>query len=171
MKSVKYTPFARSKGALFYFIDILYICVCGTKLSINPIIFSKGGTIIDYGTVITRLPPAAYNSLSKTFQKQMAKYPKVLVLSILDMCYDLSNYNYTTVMIPNISFLFGGNMKVDLAPLGVLYAQSHSQICLAFAGNNKASDVGIFRNIQQRGLQVVYDVARGKLGFGSSGCA
>ncbi|KAM7459625.1 hypothetical protein LguiA_036619 [Lonicera macranthoides] len=166
--SAKYTPFAKSQGSSFYFIDILDIYVGGTKLSISPIVFSNGGAIIDSGTVITRLPPAAYSSLSKTFQKQMVQYPKAPAISILDTCYDFSNY--TTVKIPIISFLFGGNVKVDLTSSGVLYARSANQVCLAFAGNSDASDIGILGNVQQKGLQVVYDVAGGKLGFGSNGC-
>ncbi|KAM7459629.1 hypothetical protein LguiA_036623 [Lonicera macranthoides] len=168
-KSVKYTPFANSQNTSFYFIEILDIYVGGTKLGINPVVFSNAGTIIDSGTVITRLPPAAYSSLSKTFQEKMAKYPRAPALSILDTCYDLSNY--TIVLIPKISFLFGGRVKVDLGPSNILLGQRQSQICLAFAGNSNPSDVGIFGNYQQKGLQVEYDLPGGKLGFGSKGCA
>lgn len=167
--NVKYTPFAKSQDASLYFIDILDIYVGGTRLYINPIVFSSVGTIIDSGTIITRLPPAAYSSLSKTFQKHMLKYPKAPASDILDTCYDLRNY--TKVLIPKISFLFGGHVKVDLAPAGILYVESPSQICLGFAGNKDTSDVGIFGSNQQKGLQVIYDVAGGKLGFESRGCA
>ncbi|KAI8569364.1 hypothetical protein RHMOL_Rhmol02G0273000 [Rhododendron molle] len=34
-----------------------------------------------------------------------------------------------------------------------------------------ASDVGIFGDVQQQTLDVVYDVAGGKLGFGTGGCS
>ncbi|KAK2974271.1 hypothetical protein RJ640_016757 [Escallonia rubra] len=99
----------------------------------------------------------------------MTKYPTAPALSILDTCYDLSKY--TTVSIPKISFLFNGNVQVDLAFSGILYASSASQVCLAFAGNSDASAVGIFGNVQQKTLNVVYDVAGGKLGFGPGGCS
>ncbi|KAL7165906.1 hypothetical protein ACSBR2_036721 [Camellia fascicularis] len=99
----------------------------------------------------------------------MMQYPMPQALSILDTCYDLSKYS--AVSIPKISFLFGDNIEVPLAANGILYAGSASQVCLAFAGNTAASDVGIFGNVQQQTLDVVYDVAGGKLGFGSGGCS
>jgi hypothetical protein len=170
--NVKYTPFATGAGAgasSFYFITILDMYVGGNKLSISPSVFSKGGSIIDSGTVITRLPPDAYSALSSAFEKGMAKYTKAPGVSILDTCYDLSNY--TTVQIPTVSFVFGGNVKVDLDSRGIVYAVSSSQVCLAFAANGDPSDVGILGNVQQKNVQVVYDLAGGKLGFAPNGCA
>ncbi|GMQ02759.1 hypothetical protein CsSME_00048845 [Camellia sinensis var. sinensis] len=73
--------------------------------------------------------------------------------------------------IPQISFLFGGNIELPLNKKGILYAINVSQVCLAFAGNMAASDLAIFGNVQQQTLDVVYDVAGGKLGFGSGGCS
>ncbi|CAA2958930.1 aspartyl protease family At5g10770-like [Olea europaea subsp. europaea] len=166
--NVKFTPFAASRGTSFYFIDIVGISVGMTQLSIRPSVFKTPGTIIDSGTVITRLPPAAYKALSTEFKKQMKKYPSVPAYSILDTCYDLSKY--TTISIPKISFTFGGNVKVDLAPSGILIVINSSRVCLAFAANSDASDVGILGNVQQTTLEVVYDVAGGKLGFAPGGC-
>ncbi|KAK2967980.1 hypothetical protein RJ640_015425 [Escallonia rubra] len=107
--SVAFTPLPNSQGQSFYFIDFTAIIVRGTKLSISPTVFSNSGTIIDSGTVITRLPPVAYNALRAVFRQQMAKYATTPALSILDTCYDLSKY--TTVSIPKISFLFNGNVQ------------------------------------------------------------
>ncbi|KAL0327625.1 UNVERIFIED_CONTAM: Aspartyl protease family protein [Sesamum angustifolium] len=166
--NVKFTPFASSQGTSFYFIDILSISVGGRQLPISQSIFTTAGSIIDSGTVITRLPPAAYSTMSAAFRKLMAKYKTAPAYSILDTCYDFTGL--TTVSIPAISFTFGGNVKVDLAPSGILVAISTSRICLAFAGNNNADDVAIFGNTQQKTLEVVYDVGGGNLGFGSAGC-
>ncbi|MCI21757.1 protein ASPARTIC PROTEASE IN GUARD CELL 2-like, partial [Trifolium medium] len=58
----------------------------------------------------------------------------------------------------------------ELAALGILYAESSEQVCLAFAANEDDSDITIFGNVQQRTLKVVYDVGGGKIGFGSNGC-
>ncbi|KAL3844059.1 hypothetical protein ACJIZ3_001462 [Penstemon smallii] len=167
-RNVKFTPFASSQGTSFYFIDILTISIGGRQLSISQSVFKTAGTIIDSGTVITRLPPAAYSTLSSAFKQLMTKYTSAPAYSILDTCYDLSNY--TSVTIPTISVTFGGNAKVDLDPAGILVLVDSSTACLAFAGNSDASDVGIFGNTQQKTLQVVYDVAGGKLGFGAGGC-
>ncbi|XP_011080092.1 aspartyl protease family protein At5g10770-like [Sesamum indicum] len=167
-RNVKFTPFASSQGTSFYFIDILSISVGGRQLPISQSVFTTAGSIIDSGTVITRLPPAAYSTMSAEFRKQMVKYKTAPAYSILDTCYDLSGL--TTITIPTISFTFGGSVKVDLAPSGILLAVSTSRVCLAFAGNNNADDVAIFGNTQQKTLEVVYDVGRGNLGFGPAGC-
>lgn len=168
--ALKFTPLlSNSQNPSFYFIDITGIKVGGATLSIPQSVFKTAGAIIDSGTVITRLPPAAYTPLRTAFRQQMKQYPMAQALSILDTCYDLSKYS--TVSIPKISFLFGGNIEVPLAANGILYSGSASQVCLAFAGNSAASDVGIFGNVQQQTLNVVYDVAGGKLGFASGGCS
>ena len=98
----------------------------------------------------------------------MAKYPITDELSILDTCYDLSGYK--VVSIPKISFKFGGNVTVELAAAGTLYFDSVDQVCLAFAANDYDDDVTIFGNVQQKTLQVVYDVGGGRVGFGLGGC-
>ncbi len=166
-KSVQYTPLTGQDS--FYNIDMKAISVGGKLLSISSTVFSTAGTIIDSGTVITRLPPEAYTALRTEFRSRMTKYPLTKAVSILDTCYDLSNY--TTVSIPKLSFVFGGNVNVDISFTGILYGVRASQICLAFAGNGDASDTGIFGNVQQKTLLVVYDVAGGKLGFSPAGCS
>ncbi|KAL0330904.1 UNVERIFIED_CONTAM: Aspartyl protease family protein [Sesamum angustifolium] len=161
-------PFARSQGTPFYFTDIIKISVGGQDLPISQTVFDTAGSIIDSGTVITRLPPDAYSALSTAFQQQMKKYPRAPAYSIFDTCYDFGSY--TTITIPTISFTFGGNVKVDLEATGTLIAVSSTQACLAFAGNRDDTEVGIFGNTQQKTLEVVYEVAGGKLGFGAGGC-
>ncbi|CAL5434902.1 unnamed protein product [Camellia sinensis] len=168
--SLKFTPLlSNSKAPSLYFFDIIGIKVSGQTLSISPTVFKTAGSIIDSGTVITRLPPAAYDALKTAFRDQMKQYPMAPAPRLFDTCYDLSKYN--SVKIPQISFLFGGNIELPLNKKGILYAINVSQVCLAFAGNMAASDLAIFGNVQQQTLDVVYDVAGGKLGFGSGGCS
>ncbi|KAK2441108.1 aspartyl protease family protein [Trifolium repens] len=166
---VKYTPFSTvSQSNTFYGLDISGISVGGTKLPISSSIFSSGGAIIDSGTVITRLPPTAYASLRDSFKKGMTKYPTASGVSILDTCYDLSGSN--VVSIPKISFFLASGTTVEIAAPGILYVASLKQVCLAFAPNGDDSDITIFGNVQQRTLEVVYDVGSGKIGFASNGC-
>ncbi|KZV23953.1 protein ASPARTIC PROTEASE IN GUARD cell 1-like [Dorcoceras hygrometricum] len=167
--NVKFTPFDLSKDTSFYFIDIIAITIGGLELPISQSVFKTAGTIIDSGTVITRLPPEAYDSMKSMFQQLMTKYPRAPSFSILDTCYDISNF--TTVTIPTVAFTFGGNVKVDLAPSGIIIPSSSSSVCLAFAANNNAADVGTFGSTQQKTLEIVYDVAGGNLGFGPGGCS
>ncbi|GMN45586.1 hypothetical protein TIFTF001_014776 [Ficus carica] len=169
-KPVKYTPLSTLPSSeSFYALQFLGISVGGKRLSTPASVFQSAGTIIDSGTVITRLPPTAYASLSGEFKKQMSSYPSTSALSILDTCYDLSSYK--TVTIPKITLYFGGGTAVDLDAKGILYAGSISQVCLAFAGNKNDGDVTILGNVQQKTLQVVYDIRGGRIGFGSGGCS
>nr|GMD52939.1 aspartyl protease family protein At5g10770-like [Ipomoea batatas] len=157
----------------FYYIEILAIRVNEQKLPISPAVFQDPGTIIDSGTVITRLPTLAYNALRDAFKQQMTMYPLVQnpSSSLLETCYDFTNYPNPTI--PEISFTFGGNnnnVVVDLDPKGVMVPvyNDRSEVCLAFANS---TDGGIFGNYQQQTFEVVYDVAGGQLGFASGGCS
>ncbi|KAL5718833.1 hypothetical protein ACHQM5_011696 [Ranunculus cassubicifolius] len=170
--AAKYTPLVTdSRGSSFYFLNLQGISVGGKVLSIPSSTFTVGGTIIDSGTVITRLAPTAYSALSTAFQQAMkAKgYKSAPALSILDTCYDFTSI--TTITFPKISLLFSGGTSMDIAATGVLYAQKVSQVCLAFAGNSDDGDITIIGNKQQQTLEVVYDVAAAKLGFRPGGCA
>lgn len=169
-KSVQFTPLSTiSQGTSFYGLDITGISVGGQTLPIQSSVFTTAGAIIDSGTVITRLPPDAYSALRTAFRQQMSKYPTAPALSILDTCYDFSNY--TTISVPEISFSFKGGVLVNIDETGLLYGTSLSQVCLAFAGNSEASDVAIFGNVQQQTLEVVYDANGGRVGFAPNGCS
>ncbi|CAL1385210.1 unnamed protein product [Linum trigynum] len=168
-KSVKFTPLsASSAGTSFYGLDITAISVGGQKLPISATVFSTAGGIIDSGAVISRLPPAAYSALRSAFRQQMSSYPLGKPRSILDTCYDFSSYD--VVSVPVISFFFAGGAEVEIGAVGILYGFSISQVCLAFKGNDDASDVAVFGNVQQRTMEVVYDGVRGRVGFAGGGC-
>ncbi|KAH7523924.1 hypothetical protein FEM48_Zijuj06G0063700 [Ziziphus jujuba var. spinosa] len=169
-KDIKYTPLSTSTDIKdsFYALDLEGITVAGTKLYIPSSIFSSPGTIIDSGTVITRLPATAYKALKSAFRQFMSSYPRAPALSILDTCYDFSSYS--SFKIPKISFLFGGGVVVELKPQGILYVGSVTQICLAFAGYSDDDEVTIFGNAQQQTLEVVYDAGEGRIGFGPVVC-
>ena len=170
-KTLKFTPLlVLSQGPSFYGLNLIGISVGGRRLSIPTSIFSTAGTIIDSGTVITRLPPMAYNALRTAFRELMRNYPMTSpVSSLLDTCYDLSKSK--SVSVPHISFLFGGDVSLNLDKVGIFYMLSQSQACLAFAGNGNPRDIAILGNVQQRGLEVAYDVVGGRIGFRSGGCS
>ncbi|GER34401.1 eukaryotic aspartyl protease family protein [Striga asiatica] len=166
--NVKFTPFAGSRGNSFYFVEIVSIYVGGAQVAIDRSVFQTAGSIIDSGTVITRLAPGAYGPMSAAFRRLMGKYARTGAYSLLDTCYDLGNA--TSIVIPAVKFVFEGDVEVELAASGILVAVGPTTVCLAFAGNSRETDVGIFGNTQQKTLEVVYDVAGGKLGFGAGGC-
>ncbi|KAI7989619.1 Aspartyl protease family protein [Camellia lanceoleosa] len=93
----------------------------------------------------------------------MTQYRMIKPMSGFDTCFRVKKN--TTLKIPSISFVFGGNIEVAIDYSGILLADS-SNAFLAFLGNSNSSDLLIFGNAQQKTLDVVYDVAGGKLGFG-----
>ncbi|KAG5563119.1 hypothetical protein RHGRI_005763 [Rhododendron griersonianum] len=137
---IKYTPLlTNSNGPSFYFVEVTGIKVAGELLPISQSVFSSSGTIIDSGTVITRLQVEAYDALRTTFRRLMMKYTRTQDLSLFDTCYDFSDHD--TVEVPMISFLFSSDVEVPIPFPGILIG-SIKQACLAFAGNSDASDVG-----------------------------
>ncbi|KAG5225160.1 nucleoid DNA-binding family protein [Salix suchowensis] len=169
-KNSKFTPLSTiSAGPSFYGLDFTGISVGGTKLAISASVFSTAGAIIDSGCTFTWLPPAAYSALRASFRKLMSNYPLTSAVSILDTCYDFSNYS--TISVPKIGFFFSSGIEVDIDATGIFYWSSISQMCLAFAGNSNATDLLVFGNVQQKTLEVFYDGSAGKVGFATGGCS
>ncbi|XP_028801630.1 aspartyl protease family protein At5g10770-like [Neltuma alba] len=166
--NVQYTPITTIPNLTsFYGINVIGITVGGAELSSVTSTLSSAKAIIDVGTTITRLPQSVYAALRSEFQKKMAIYPMACELVMLDTCYDLSGYE--TVMIPEINLVFGGGVKLNLDASGIVYAASEKQVCLAFAPNTNDEDVVILGNVQQKTIEVVYDLNVERLGFGPPG--
>ncbi|KAF0903118.1 hypothetical protein E2562_025709 [Oryza meyeriana var. granulata] len=164
------TPMLTDNGPTFYYVGMTGIRVGGQLLSIPQSVFSTAGTIVDSGTVITRLPPAAYSSLRSAFASAMAArgYKKAPALSLLDTCYDFTGMS--EVAIPKVSLLFQGGAYLDVNASGIMYAASLSQVCLGFAANEDDDDVGIVGNTQLKTFGVVYDIGKKTVGFSPGAC-
>ncbi|XAR48734.1 Nepenthesin [Bertholletia excelsa] len=167
---LKYTALLPNPSGFpsYYFVQLNGITVGTTRLNVSSALFSLPGTIIDSGTVITRLPKVVYKALRSAFQKSMSMYPSAPPVEILDTCYDFSHYE--EVRYPSIVFHFGKNVNVNLDPTGIVWRASISQVCLAFAAKGQAGDVNIIGNTQQQGLHVFYDLKGKRIGFGPNGC-
>ncbi|KAJ8560640.1 hypothetical protein K7X08_022500 [Anisodus acutangulus] len=115
----------------FYFLNLTGISIGG--VAIQDTVFGKSGTMIDSGTVITRLPPTIYKAVKAEFLKQFSGYPLKPGVSILDTCFDLSAYEEVNIPTVKMQFEGGAEMEVDVA--GVLYVvkSDASQVCLALA--------------------------------------
>ncbi|KAI3974316.1 hypothetical protein MKX01_030985 [Papaver californicum] len=169
ISSTKFTPLlTNSKGPSFYFLDMTSITVGGTKLAIPTSVFVSSGTIIDSGTVISRLPSSAYAALRSSFRSFMSQYPLTTPTRLLDTCYNLTSYD--VVSVPKIILNFRGGVDLDVNFYGLLVGPIE-QICLAFAGNQDDMDVAILGNRQQQTIKVIYNVAGKKLGFIPGGCS
>ncbi|XP_044335834.1 aspartyl protease family protein At5g10770-like [Triticum aestivum] len=119
------TGMLRSEQApTFYGVLLQGIKVGGEQLSVAPSVFSAG-SVMDSGTIITRLPPTAYTSLKTAFKDGMKQYPTAPSRSILDTCFDFSGQD--NVSIPTVALMFDGGAVVDLDANGIIFGS-----CLAF---------------------------------------
>uniref|UniRef100_A0A1D1YQ62 Aspartic proteinase nepenthesin-1 n=2 Tax=Anthurium amnicola TaxID=1678845 RepID=A0A1D1YQ62_9ARAE len=169
-KAASYTPMLTDpRDSSLYFLTLTGISVGGQLLPVSPSVFQSAGTLIDSGTVITRLPPSAYSALRSAFRAAMAKYPMAPPRTLLDTCYDFSNTE--TISYPVVSLHFGGGAELQLELPGIFYVADISQACLGFAGNGSPGDVGIIGNVQQRTAEVVYDIGGGRIGFSPKACS
>ncbi|KAL3649064.1 hypothetical protein CASFOL_005467 [Castilleja foliolosa] len=166
-KNVKFIPLI--PDPTFYRVEIVAISIGRTRLSIHPSVFQNPGTIIDSGAVITHLPQEAYVKLRNALKDMMgSSYPTAPAYLNMDTCYYINNH--TNVQYPFVSFTFGGGVEVQLHPSGIVAAVSSTMVCLAFTGNTDPNKHTVFGNMQQRTFEMVYDVARERLGFGQGGC-
>ncbi|GJM86668.1 hypothetical protein PR202_ga02548 [Eleusine coracana subsp. coracana] len=157
------TPMLRSRQVpTFYAVALEAIRVDGRQLNVPSSVFS-GGTVVDSGTVITRLPRTAYKAFSEAFKAGMKQYKPAPARPLLDTCFDFGGQ--TTVSVPPVSLVFAGGAVVDLDVSGILFRN-----CLAFAANDDDGSFGIIGNVQQRTFEVLYDVGGGSIGFRAGAC-
>ncbi|CBI21179.3 hypothetical protein VitviT2T_004949 [Vitis vinifera] len=169
--SLKFTQLLNPPSGLGYFVELIGISVAKKRLNVSSSLFASPGTIIDSGTVITRLPTAAYEALRTAFQQEMLHCPSISPPpqeKLLDTCYNLKGCGGRNIKLPEIVLHFVGEVDVSLHPSGILWANGDlTQACLAFARKSNPSHVTIIGNRQQVSLKVVYDIEGGRLGFGN----
>ncbi|CAM0944491.1 unnamed protein product [Alopecurus aequalis] len=159
------TPMLRSQTVpTIYGILLEDIAVDGKLLGISPTVFING-SVMDSGTVITRLPTRAYSALRSAFRAGMTDYKRAPALSLLDTCYDFTGLN--NISIPTVALVFDGGAVVDLVPNGIMISVSDSAGCLAFGASSRLSLIG---NVQQRAFEVLHDVGKSVFGFRSGAC-
>ncbi|KAJ8555350.1 hypothetical protein K7X08_012846 [Anisodus acutangulus] len=166
--SNQFTPLLDGKNNVYYYLDLIGISVAGNKLSVSSTKFTYGGTIMDSGTVITRLPEEVYYLLRDAFRQSMSNYTfSNYVDEFLDTCY-VSDGN-EPIVLPEIKFHFGEENTIDvtLSNSGTIWRpQSDTIHCLAFAATEDGtSKIGM---VQQRGFNVFYDLEGKRIGFGTN---
>ncbi|XP_058113118.1 aspartyl protease family protein At5g10770-like [Magnolia sinica] len=167
---IKFTPLLKNVNRpTFYFLNMTGMSVGGQALPIPASTFASPGTIIDSGTVISRLPPSVYATLRSAFRQAMSNYTVAAPVSIFDTCYDFSGQG--DISVPTITLSFEGGVDVLVDFSGIILAASQTVGCLAFAGNVNAGSWTIIGNRQQRTFDVIYDIAGGRVGFSPGGCS
>ncbi|WOL12341.1 hypothetical protein Cni_G21107 [Canna indica] len=160
-----YTPMlSNSLDDALYFIRLTGITVAGRGLPVSTSAYTSAPTIIDSGTVITRLPPDVYDALSGAVAAALKGSPRAPAYSILDTCFVGSA---SRLAVPAVEMVFQGGATLKLPPRNVMVDVDDSTTCLAFA---PAGEVAIIGNKQQQTFSVVYDVGRSRIGFAAGGC-
>ncbi|CAO2193570.1 unnamed protein product [Urochloa humidicola] len=167
-------PLIRSpRTSTFYYVAMTGISVGGEALSIPPSAFAmdaasgSGGVIVDSGTAVTRLQSAAYAAVRDAFVRGTPTLPRASGVSLFDTCYDLSDR--TSVEVPAVSLRFEGGGALRLPAKNYLIpVDGAGTYCLAFAPTNAA--VSIIGNVQQQGIRVSFDTAKGAVGFTPNKC-
>ncbi|CAM0878482.1 unnamed protein product [Alopecurus aequalis] len=162
-----YTPMLSSSvNPVLYFVGIAGMSVGGRPLAVSSSAYRSLPTIIDSGTVITRLPPAVYTALSKAVASAMAGTPRAPAAGILDTCFQ---GQASDLHMPTVDLTFSGGLTLQLVSGNVLYDLDGSTTCLAFAASK--SRIAVIGNTQQQTFNVVYDVTQSRIGFAAGGCS
>ncbi|KAI3442228.1 Peptidase A1 domain-containing protein, partial [Psidium guajava] len=164
----RFTPMITESGEKsLYFLRLGAISLAGKPLAVAATQYTVP-TIIDSGTVISRLPSSVYAALKQAFTKIMSrKYAKAPSFSILDACFKGS---LKTMSVPQMRLVFQGGADLALAPANILIDVEKGTTCLAFASSSGDNEIAIIGNHQQKTFKVAYDVDNSRIGFAAGGC-
>ncbi|KAF0890640.1 hypothetical protein E2562_004157 [Oryza meyeriana var. granulata] len=141
------------------------VSVPQSNLAFDPV--TGRGTIIDAGTMFTRLAAPVYAGVRDAFRSRV-RTPVAAPLGGFDTCYNV------TVSVPTITFMFAAGVTVTLPEENVMIHSSSGGIaCLAMAagpsdGVNAA--LNVLASMQQQNHRVLFDVANGRVGFSRELC-
>ncbi|XP_022764736.1 aspartyl protease AED3-like [Durio zibethinus] len=168
---IKYTPLLKNpRRPSLYFVNLIGIRVGRRIVDIPPnaLAFNPttgAGTIIDSGTVFTRLVEPAYVAVRNEFRRRV-KVANVTSLGGFETCYTVP------ILAPTITFMFTG-MNVTLAQDNLLiHSTAGSITCLAMASapENVNSVLNVIANMQQQNHRVLFDVPNSRLGVARETC-
>ncbi|CAN1842273.1 Aspartyl protease family protein At5g10770 [Linum perenne] len=164
----KFTPMLTDpNNPSLYFLKLTSITVAGKPLAVNPSSY-RVPTILDSGTVITRVPSAIYTALQAAVVKAMSgKYPQAPAYSILETCFK-GKLSDVAAAAPAVGLVFQGGSILDVKAGNLLVDVAEEGIsCLGFARSRSISIIG---NRQQQTVNVAYDVGNSRIGFAPGGC-
>ncbi|PKU84988.1 Protein ASPARTIC PROTEASE IN GUARD CELL 1 [Dendrobium catenatum] len=157
-----FTPMTKSSAdESLYSLKLSSIAVETQSITVSE----ESPSIIDSGTVITRLPEEVYSAVRAAVVRAIGgKVARAPAYSLFDTCYKGSAAEVPT---PEVAFVFGGGAVLRLPGSNVMFDVHSGVSCLAFAA---AKGVTIIGNWQQKTFDVVYDVGKGRIGFAGGGC-
>ncbi|KAM1107777.1 hypothetical protein EV1_004464 [Malus domestica] len=146
----------------------------------------NGGLLIDSGTTYTHFPEPFYSNLLSVLESVIS-YPRAKEMETktsFDLCYlvpyTMNNTitNQDDLQFPPITFHFLNNVSLALPQGNHFYAMGapvNSSVvkCLLFQtmDDGDYGPAGVFGSFQQQNVEVVYDLAKERIGFQAMDCA
>lgn len=172
-KRIKFTPLLKNpRRSSLYYVELIGIRVGrrvvdipSEALTFNP--NTGAGTIIDSGTVFTRLVEPVYTAVRNVFRNRVGRNVTVTSLGGFDTCYTRE------IIPPTITFMFKG-MNVTLpAENLMIHSSVGSTSCLAMAvaPGNVNSVLNVIANMQQQNHRILFDVPNSRIGVAREQCS
>ncbi|KAK3166533.1 hypothetical protein QOZ80_1AG0046970 [Eleusine coracana subsp. coracana] len=177
-RRIKTTPLLRNPHRpSLYYVDLVGVRVGGRNVPLPPSALAAnggggGGTIVDAGTMFTRLAAPVYAAVRDAFRRRV-RAPVAAPLGGFDTCY---SYNVTTAVsvVPTVTFVFAGPVAVTLPEENVMIHSSAGGIaCLAMAAgpvDGVNAGLNVLASMQQQNHRVLFDVGNGRVGFSRERC-
>ncbi|XP_074286487.1 aspartyl protease AED3-like [Silene latifolia] len=171
-QKMQFTPLLKNpRRSSLYYVNLIGIKVGRKVVDIPPAALAfdsttGAGTVIDSGTVYTRLVQPAYIAVRDEFRRRMGR-ATVTSLGGFDTCYNVP------IKIPSLTFMFQG-MNMSMAQDSFLLHSSSSSItCLAIAAapDNVNSGLNVIASMQQQNHRVLFDVPNSRLGIAREPCS
>ncbi|CAO2816140.1 unnamed protein product [Amaranthus hypochondriacus] len=167
-KKMPYTQLLQNpKRPSLYYVNLIGIKVGRKTVDIPPqaLAFNPNtgaGTVIDSGTVYTRLVLSAYTAVRDEFRSRMGS-ANVTSLGGFDTCYSVP------ITIPTITFMFQG-MNLTLQQDNFMLRSTFTSIaCLAMA-SVPDNGLNIIANMQQQNHRVLFDIPNNRIGIARETC-
>ncbi|XP_071698282.1 aspartyl protease AED3-like [Rutidosis leptorrhynchoides] len=168
-KNIRYTPLlVNPKKTSLYYVNLIGMKVGSKIVNIPPsaLAFNPnngGGTIIDSGTVFTRLVDGAYTAVRDEFRRRMGK-AVVSSLGGFDTCYTVPILK----QVPTMTFMFPGvNMSLTQDNF-LIHSTFGSTTCLAMSAS---AAFNVIANMQQQNHRILYDIPNSRVGISREVCS
>uniref|UniRef100_A0ACD5V351 Uncharacterized protein n=1 Tax=Avena sativa TaxID=4498 RepID=A0ACD5V351_AVESA len=185
-----YTPLLHNpKHPYFYSVALEAVSVGRRRIQARPELgyvdsAGSGGMVVDSGTTFTMLPKETHARVAEEFGRAMAAARFERAEAAEDQtgmapCYHYASSPSSDRDVPPLALHFGGNATVVLPRsnyfMGFKSAEGRSVGCLMLMSgwddDGSGGPAGTLGNFQQQGLEVVYDVDAGRVGFARRRCA
>ncbi|CAH1440283.1 unnamed protein product [Lactuca virosa] len=169
-KNIKFTPLLTNpRRPSLYYVKLIGIKVGPKLVNIPPSNFALNpnngaGTIVDSGTVFTRLVTPAYTAVRDEFRRRMGKKTVVTSLGGFDTCYTVP----IGKQVPTMTFMFEGadlSMKQENF---LIYSSTGTTTCLAMSAS---PSLNVIANMQQQNHRILFDLPNSRIGISAESCS